>query len=822
MTIIFSGGIIIIKMELMKKKFLIGGMSCAACSNTVEKAVNKLVGISSAEVSLIDKSMVVIYDDGIVDEKAIISAVVSAGYTAAIYTEKPKKDEYTKSLLMRFIISGVLLIAILYFSMGQMIGLKVPKPIINVPIQFVLCTLVLAVNYKFFTSGIRAMIHLSPNMDTLITLGTLTAYIYSVTVSIIAFASGNIEHVGHDMEGGGSIKVFFMSSAMVFVFVTFGKFLEELSKKRTGDAIDKLNKYIPDTVTVIKSGEKIKISLSELKKGDTVVIKAGDYVPCDGSIISGLITVDKSAITGESLPEEVSEKGEVLSGSIVKSGYAEFTAEKVGGDALFSKIIERVKSASAKKAPIQRLADKISGVFVPIVTAIALVTFIVWISVTGDLYRSFNYMIDVFVISCPCALGLATPVAVVVSTGVAASNGILFKNAEIIQKSAKINAVLLDKTATLTEGKVKVTEAVFLKDEEYLKRVCYSLEEMSNHPMAESIKEYCGHGNLKVDNYEYIIGKGIKGKIDGKTYFLGSANLVSSSDILEGAQVYLSEGEKTVAAFKCADTLKPNAKAAIEKLSEMNVKTAMITGDNYSVAKTIANETGIDEYFYEVLPENKFQKVEEYKEKGYVVAMCGDGINDSPALSAADVGIAMGTGTDVAIDSSDVVLVSGNVGAISKLIKIAKKSLSVIKGNLFWALIYNVIAIPIAAGALSTVGVSLSPAISAGCMSLSSIFVVLNALRINTLRAKTDKKTVNKKEDSDIFEGEEAMKIYIDGMMCKHCAAKVEDALMKIDGVEKVKINLKKGFAEIKKVELPESVVKKAVEDAGYTFVEIK
>jgi len=796
----------------MKQKFNVGGMSCSACSSAIEKAVKKLDGVNTAEVSLIEKTMSVEYDEKVTDNEKIIRAVVSAGYTAKPYQKSQKKDNYAKQLLLRFLISAVFMLAILYLSMGSMVGLWVPADKIGLPIQFALCTIVMLVNIRFYINGIKAVIHLSPNMDTLVTLGTFTAYIYSVVISVIFLLGG---HVGHSesMHGMGSVKVFYMSAAMILTFVTAGKFLEEISKKRTGDAIDRLEKFVPDTVTVKRGEGTVKIPLGELKEGDTVVVMSGDYVPCDGVITKGFCSVDKSAITGESLPEELSENGRIVSGSIVKSGYAEFIADKVGEDALFSKIINCVKEASAKKAPIQKFADKVAGIFVPIVTLIALITFTVWISVTGDLYKSLTYTIDVFVISCPCALGLATPVAVVVATGTAATHGILFKNAETIQKAAGITAMLLDKTATITQGKVTVTEAGFYGDEDYLKKVCYSLEERSNHPLAESIKDYCVSGGLDVENFEYIVGKGMKGEIDGKTYRLGNALLTGGDKKEKDAQVYLSCDKEVLAYFKCEDVLKDGAKGVAKDLAELNVKTVMITGDSEAVAQKIARETGITEYYAGVLPEDKFAKVEEYKGKGYVVGMCGDGINDSPALSSADVGIAMGTGTDVAIDSADVVLVSGNVAELNDLIKIAKKTVNIIKGNLFWALVYNVIAIPVAAGVLSPVGISLSPAISAACMSLSSVFVVLNALRINRLKKKNN---IIEKENNQ--EGDYDMKVFIEGMMCAHCEGRVNEAISGIEGVKSVKANHKKGYAKVKGENLSEADIKAAVENAGYTF----
>lgn len=776
----------------MIKKFDVGGMTCSNCSSGIERNIKKLDGVKSVSVSLMEKIMTVDFDEQIITPEKIIAVVEKLGYTASVYGAKIiDKFSDAKKLKLRFFVSLFILLPLMYFCMGQMLSLPVPDKKINYALQFALATVILIINRKFFINGAKAVIHGSPNMDTLVSLGSLSAYIYSITVTVMLFlGSLNPEHT------------FFDSSAMVVSLVTLGKWLEELSKIKTGDEIEKLGNLLPKTATLVVDGKEKTVLTSELKIGDIIVLKAGEYLAIDGTVTDGNASLDKSAITGESMPEEVSVGAKVTSGSILKSGYLFVRADKVGGETLFSQIIDVVKSASASKPPIQKLADKISKIFVPTVTALAIITFTLWLIFTGDLYKAFNFGISVLVISCPCSLGLATPVAVMVATGRAASYGILFKNAESLQNACKINCVLLDKTATLTVGKPKVTDYINFTGESNstLFPVISALESKSSHPLAQCVKDYCGNNDKSVEKYEYVTGKGIIGEVDGVKYYLGNfellpENLVMSEiplDKLDGKTIlYFADEYQLVSVFGVADYLKDDSIEAVEKLQSMGIKTVMVTGDNQSSAKRIASQVGIEEYVANVLPQEKYAIVEKFKQKGYFTAMVGDGINDSPALKVADVGIAMGTGTDIAIDSSEIVIANGNLSALSKTIELSARTLKIIKQNLFWAFFYNVIGIPLAGGVLSFVGVVLTPAIASALMSCSSLFVVGNALRIA-------KKKKQKNRCNDKCKMQKEVILTVENMMCGHCKEKVEKALSTLENVLSVNVNLQEKTATVK------------------------
>ncbi len=767
----------------MIKKFSIEGMTCAVCAQGIERNVKSLDGVLSAEVSLLAKELTVDFDDGKVSEERIIATVEKLGYTVLLGDDK-EKDVYSeaKKLKKRFIISLILLFPLMYFSMGHMFGAPVFSKKVNFVIEFIFALSIIAVNFRFYINGVRALIHLTPNMDTLVSLGSFSALLYGIIVTAGLYL-GLLDPT----------HTFFESSAMVLALVTLGKWLEEISKVKTGNAIEKLNKLIPKTATIVKDGKQTVVLTSEIEIGDVVVLKAGEYVAIDGVVIEGNASIDKSAITGESMPQEISINDKITSGSILQNGCLLVKAEKVREDSLFSKVIEIVKKAGASKAPIQKIADRVAGVFVPIVTTIAILTFIVWMIVSNDVYTSINFAISVLVISCPCALGLATPVAVMATMGVAAKEGVLFKNAEAMQKACKISCVLLDKTATITVGKPKVTgfENLSVFDDRVVFKIASGLEKKSSHPLAKSVIEYCKDLDCDVDCFEYVIGKGIVGEINGKTYYFGNLELVPEElrflveDRLDDERyqgktlLYLATDEDLLAIFAVSDYVKEDSADAIKELNEQGILTVMITGDNKATASRIAKEVGITEYEHEVLPQEKYEIVNRYKEKGYFVAMVGDGINDSPALKSADVGVAIGTGTDIAIDSSDVVLANGSLKGITKTLKISKKSLRIIKQNLFWAFIYNVVAIPVAAGGLSALGVVLTPMIASMCMCLSSLFVVTNALRISRNKKKRIKKG---KTITSYF--------LVDGMMCKHCQSKVYDALKNLSGVIEVDVDL--------------------------------
>lgn len=802
----------------MIKKFTVSGMTCSACSLGIEKKLNSLDGINSASVSLMLKELKVDFDDSIISEAEIINSVEKLGYSIF---EQDKADtvkfSQSNALKKRFLFSLIFLIPLMYFSMGGMIGLPVFESKINLVIQFVLATTIIILNFKFYTNGVKAVINKAPNMDTLVSLGSFSAYVYSIIVTIITFISGNSSHA------------FFEASAMVLTLVTLGKWLEELSKLKTGDAIEKLSKLIPKTATVIKDGKMVTVFTNQIEVGDTVVLRVGDYACVDGVVVEGQASIDKSAITGESIPEEINVDDFISSGSIIKDGFLLVEAIQVGEDTLFSKIIEIVKTSGASKAPIQRMADKVAGVFVPIVTSIALIVFAVWAIFTGDIYLSLNYAINVLVISCPCSLGLATPVAVMASMGSGASKGILFKDAGALQNARKIDCVLLDKTATLTVGKPKVLEFKNfsnLEDKDiYL--IASALETMSSHPLAECIIDFCGKATKKVDDYNYVIGNGIIGNVDGRKYYMGNVKLLPNiiseqareieKNYIGQTVLFLSSEEKLLAIFAISDYLKESSKEAVLLVKSKNIKTVMITGDNLSVAKRVADEVGIDDYVAEVLPQDKFEIVNKYKSLGYNVAMVGDGINDSPALSCADVGIAMGTGTDIAIDSSDIIIANGNLKGINEAIELSKKSTKIIKENLFWAFFYNVIAIPLAGGALSFIGVAFTPMVASVCMSLSSLFVVGNALRI-----RKEKKKVKASEKKDKNAKVITTKIVIEGMMCGHCSSKVNDVLSKIDSVIDVVVDLKNKTATITSYAIiADDLLNEVISKAGYRILDV-
>ncbi len=791
----------------MKEKFTVGGMTCTNCSSGIERCLAKTDGINSVSVSLIAGEMDVDFDREKISPQTIIALVEKLGYKACVYgTETGKIKSQSEVLKFRFIISLIFLIPLLYFSMGEALSLPVPTYEVDLCLQAVLTTAVLIVNRKFFVSGCKAVIHGSANMDTLVSLGSASAYIYSAVMTVIAII--------------GSYRpphVFYEASAMVLCLVTLGKWIEELSKRKTGDAIDKLTGMMPKTVDIMVEGRERTVLTAELNKGDVLVLKTGDYVPVDGVVTEGSASVDKSAVTGESLPIELSVGDGVTSGSIVKTGYILVRAEKVGNDTLFSKIVETVKNAGASKAPAQKFADGVAKYFVPIVTCLAVITFVVWFFSSNDLYKSLNFAISVLVISCPCALGLATPVAVMTATGKGASVGVLFKDAAAIQNAGVINCVLLDKTATLTEGKPTVTDYrnFTYESDETVFPIVSALESKSSHPLAECVKEYCGESNKTVTEYEYVAGKGIIGVVDGVKYYLGNAALIPENIKLveldgkfDGKTVvYLADEIQLVSVFGVSDVLKKNSKSAVKTLNDMGIKTVMITGDNESVAKRIAIEAGISEYRADVLPQDKADAVGEYKKEYGFVAMVGDGVNDSPALKVADVGIAMGTGTDVAIDSADVVLVSGNLNALPETVNLSKKAVKIIKGNLFWAFFYNVIAIPVAAGVFAFAGLTLTPVISSACMCCSSLFVVGNALRIRKDGNKKPKKPPTPKTKYIIK---------IDGMMCMHCVTKVKESLESLPSVLKVKVSLEEKAAMVECSRPCESEFGSAIKKVGF------
>ncbi|MDD6995678.1 MAG: heavy metal translocating P-type ATPase, partial [Candidatus Borkfalkiaceae bacterium] len=678
------------------------------------------------------------------------------------------------------------------------------------------------------------------------------SFLYSVYLAVRAIATG-AGHAGH---------LFFESASMILTLVTLGKWLEARATGRTGREVEKLLRLMPDTVRVEENGREKTVPFSDLKQGDVLILKQGDYVPADGVAISGSGFVNRSAITGESVPVEICEGSRVTGADVIVSGYLRVRAEKVGADTAISQIVKMVKEAGESKAPIQHVADVIAGIFVPAVTLIALVTFLVWLLIKGDAALAANYAISVLVISCPCSLGLATPVAVMAATGKGMSLGVLFKNAEALQRAEKINCVLLDKTATLTQGKMQVTDFTAFPAgkgrEKRLLFVAAAIESFSDHPIAECIRRYAeendaeaatAHADKNADknadnigdkiaaeNYAYETGKGATADVEGKRYRLGNRRLLTSAENSRAFEeekrlskegktaVFLAGEEGLLCVFALADTLKETSAEAVAELKKRKIRVAMVTGDNERVAQAIASRAGIADVFAEALPKDKAEAVKRVQQAGGYVAMVGDGINDSPALKQADVGIAVGTGADIAIDSADVVLTNGDVRAVTDAIRLSRAAVKNIKENLFWAFFYNVAAIPVAAGAFAFAGISLNPMIAAACMSLSSLFVVGNALRLTRFKGVNEKKEKEnkKRRNKEKKEGRKMKKtLYIEGMMCAHCAKRVADALNRVEGVEKSEVNLKKKTAVITlRAEADyaalEQAVKQAVTNAGY------
>ncbi len=803
----------------MQEKYTITGMSCSACSAGIERTLGKKAGVRSVSVSLMGEQMNIDYDEQEISAEEIVQTVVGLGYGALPFDERAlrQKQPQKVGLKKRFFLSLIFLLPLLYLSMGGMLGLPQPSAKIGLTAQAALSLVVIAVNFKFFTSGGKALVKRVPNMDTLVALGAGVSFLYSFVMTALVYMG----------KADGHTHVFYESAAMILTLVTLGKWLEENSKRKTGEEIEKLMQLMPATVTLEKEGAQKIIPFSEIAAGDILVVKQGEYVPADGKIVEGHGYVDRAAITGESLPLEVSEGDSVTGADIVKSGFIKVKAEKVGANTTLSQIVKMVREAGASKAPIQKLADKIAGIFVPAVTLIAFVTFAVWAGVSGDLSRAANYAINVLVISCPCSLGLATPVAIMAATGRAMSLGILYKDAEALQKARNVNCVLLDKTATLTVGAPAVTDfEVVQGDREELLSVALAIENRSNHPIAECVRAFAETQTQKrceVDEYAYETGKGASARYQGTSYRLGNRRLLGKIDEKKSyalekeysakgkTVVFLASDTKILAFFAVADTLKSESKAAIALLKAKKIRMGMLTGDNENVAKAIAAEVGIDDYFAEALPQDKVEAVKRVQSVGGFVAMVGDGINDSPSLKQADIGVAMGGGTDIAMEAADVVLSRGDLRLLDTMVALSDKTVRNIRENLFWAFFYNCVSIPVAAGAFAFLGLALNPMIAAACMSLSSLFVVTNALRLRRFGKKKKEREVSMQKT-----------LQIEGMMCPRCVAHVTKALQGVTGVEAVEVNLKKKKAVVTLGgEVTDALLTAAVTEAGYEVKKI-
>jgi Cu2+-exporting ATPase len=830
------------------KQYNVTGMSCASCVARVEKAVNKVDGVTSCSVNLLTNSMSV---DGDVKSSDVISAVEKAGYGASLKgnsskenktNDEPLKDTETPKLKKRLFSSLVFLLLLMYISMGHMMwGFPLPSILANNHIamgliQLLLTGIIMVINQKFFISGFKALIHRSPNMDTLVALGAGASFIYSVYA---LFAMTNAQ-VNNDMSLVMKYmdEFYFESAGMILTLITLGKMLESYSKGKTTNAIKGLMNLAPKKATILVDNAEKVVPVEEVKIGDIFVVKPGENIPVDGVVIEGESAVNESALTGESIPTDKTVGDNVSGATVNQSGFIKCKATKVGEDTTLSQIIKMVSDASATKAPIAKVADKVSGVFVPIVISIAVVTIIVWLLCGATFGNALVRGISVLVISCPCALGLATPVAIMVGNGVGAKNGILFKNATSLETTGKVSYVLLDKTGTITNGTPVVTDIIPSENytENDLLSYASSLESKSEHPLAKAVVQKAIDSNIKTldtTDFKSLTGNGVSAKINGKTIVGGSVKHISSianidENIIKQAYDLATKGKtpllfvmdnQLLGIIAVADVVKSDSPKAIKELQNMGIKVVMVTGDNEKTAQAIAKESGVDEVIAGVLPDGKEKVVAQYKEKG-MVAMVGDGINDAPALTRADIGIAIGAGTDVAIDSADIVLMKSKLTDVSGAIRLSRGTLRNIHENLFWAFIYNVIGIPLAAGVwIPIFGWTLSPMFGAAAMSLSSFCVVTNALRLNFLNIRSSKRDrkiknkTNKKEKNTM-----TTTLKINGMMCPHCEATVKTALESIDGVTSAEVSHESGTAVVTlSKEVNEDVLKKAVVDKGYT-----
>lgn len=842
-----------------KKTYDIKGMSCVACASAVTRAVKKVSGTNNINVNLMQNKMTLEQADDVTDNM-IIKAVTDAGYEAYItdksHKTQKKQGNYIQDLSTDFknraVISFAFLIPLMYFGMGGMFNAPFPSAFKgNGKILLALTELLLTIpiiftGRAFFINGLRHLYKRNPNMDTLIAIGSGASFLYSLySLYTLAYFLSIGERT--------SVNLYFDSAGMILTLITFGKFLEARSKKRTTDAISNLVNLIPETATVIRNNKKLTISVSEIIKGDTIIIKAGETIPVDGVILTGSCAVDESMITGESIPVEKNVKNEVIGGTISRSGYFTFKATKIGEDTALHKIISLVEEASSSKAPISRLADRISGVFVPIVLGISLVTFITWLILNKDFSFALNMAVAVLVISCPCALGLATPAAIMVGTGKGAERGILIKTAESFETAHKIDVVVLDKTGTITEGKPKVKDIFVnnIKEDEFIS-LAASIENASSHPLANAINEYAKGKNITtrdVKNFEIIEGRGVRGEIGDKTIFAGNEVYMKELGVknrYKDITTNLSNFGKTVLYFtsssaqnellgiiSVADTIKVGSKSAIKKLISLGVDVIMLTGDNEQTANVIAREIGLKGVIAEVKPSDKEEQVRILQEQGKKVMMVGDGINDAPALARADIGVAIGAGVDVAIDTADIILMHSDLKDIPYLLLLSREVVKKIKENLFWALFYNALCIPIAAGVLfASFGLKLNPMLGALAMSFSSFFVLTNSLRLRFFKYEGESHENNEavsmvlsqRDDKNQKEKEFKMDkiIEIEGMMCLKCVKHVTNALNSIEGVNaEVSLENKNAVVHLEK-EVSDEALKKAIEDEEYVVKSIK
>lgn len=814
------------------KQFDIIGMSCAACSARIEKSVSKVDGVSKCSVNLLTNSMNV---EGDFSDTDIINAVIKAGYNVASKNKQKNKEinPDTNKIFQRLIFSLILLLILMYFSMGKMMfNIPLPtyfenNPLANGLTQMLLSLSIMIINNKFFVSGFKGILNKSPNMDSLISIGSGASFIYS-TYSLFQMSNA---YINSDIDLANSFlhELYFESAAMILVLITLGKLLEEYSKGKTTNALKNLIELKPKTAIVVIDGIEKEIPANELEIDDIFIVKPGGSIPADGVVVEGYSAVDESMLTGESIPVDKEVGNDVKASTINQSGYLKCKVTKIGEDTTISQIIKMVSDAAASKAPITKIADKVSGIFVPVVILVAIITTIIWLLMDYSLGFSISRGISVLVISCPCSLGLATPVAIMVGNGVGAKNGILFKNAAALELAGKIKTIALDKTGTITTGEPYVTDILtFNVNEKDFLQTIYSLEKNSEHPLARAICDKAkseGISALDINNFEAYPGNGISAQIDDKIIYGGNLKFIErkinisenekqmASDFAKEGKtpLFFAKNDELIGIVSVADKVKDDSKKAVEIMKKIGLKVVMLTGDNRETGLAVKNKTGIDEVISDVLPQDKAKHIMDFMKKSKT-AMVGDGINDAPALTCADVGIAIGAGTDIAIESADIVLMNNSLLDAANAISLGKKTLKNIRENLFWAFIYNIIGIPIAAGVLiPAFNIKLEPMFAAAAMSLSSFCVVVNALRLNSFKSYKNIKEIKKMETI----------IRIDGMMCPHCEGRVKTALELLDGVTEVIPDHTKKNAIIKhNKEISSDIFKKVIEEQGYTVIE--
>lgn len=851
---------------MSRHKYTVTGMTCSACSTHVEKSVRKVDGVEDVAVNLLGGSMVVEYDEGKVKDETIIRAVEHAGYGAQPQDRKEKavssvakrdsKNE-ERAMALRVILSFVFLIPLFYLAMGHMMGWPLPGIFLghdNAAVyaftQFLLLLPILYINDHYYKNGFKSLFHRAPNMDSLIAVGSAAALIYGI-FAILQIGYG-LGHGDMDRVHHYTMDLYFESAGMILTLISLGKYLEARSKGRTSDAISKLIDLAPKTALVLRDGEEREIPVEEVGIGEVVIVKPGQSIPVDGVILEGHTSVDESAITGESIPVEKRAEDPVIAATINQSGYIRFRATKVGDDTTLAQIIRLVEEASASKAPIAKLADKVSGIFVPVVMIIALLSAVIWLLTGATFEFALSIGIAVLVISCPCALGLATPTAIMVGTGKGAENGILIKSAEALEIAHTVQTVVLDKTGTVTEGKPKVTDIIAgdLERQELLK-IAASLEQLSEHPLAEAIVAAAAAENIEPEaavDFEAREGRGIMARLGGTLYMAGNRRLMEDFQIPLGSYgeeeerlaadgktpLYFARQDGVLGLIAVADVIKPTSRAAVQELEAMGIEVVMLTGDNERTARAIQKQVGISKVIAEVLPQDKEREVRRIQESGRKTAMIGDGINDAPALARADVGIAIGAGTDIAIESADIVLMKSDLMDAVKAIQLSKAVIRNIKQNLFWAFFYNAIGIPLAAGVFYTIlGWKLNPMFAAAAMSLSSVCVVTNALRLKFFKPKFTQQVPPLESDMPSQEikpiqanqkGVTNVKkeMIIEGMSCAHCSGRVEKALNAIEGVKaSVDLEAKTAYVDLEE-EVSDDVLTQAVTEAGYEVKDIR